>query len=218
MVNKDFIIVLAWPELMVQVPGSWYDFFFRKTGKVRGGHSALILVNTNTKRLYYMDNGRYHCPLGYSRIRDEETDHDIRISLLADIQNGEIQNIRQILTETINKKANHGEGTLYASVLPRVNFESSYFYAKEQQERGAIPYGPFVKNGTNCSRFVASTILHSTPPLITKLRLMFPFCIIPSPKRNVSTCNRNYYVLDKENYKKINRNIFSGYLKGIERR
>jgi hypothetical protein len=72
MVNKDFIIVLAWPELMCKLPGSWYDFFFRKTGKVRGGHSAIILVNSRNKRLYYMDNGRYHSPIGYSRIRDEE--------------------------------------------------------------------------------------------------------------------------------------------------
>ena len=90
MVNKDFIIVLAWPELMCKLPGSWYDFFFRKTGKVRGGHSAIILVNSRNKRLYYMDNGRYHSPIGYSRIRDEETDHDIKISLLAKIKNDEI--------------------------------------------------------------------------------------------------------------------------------
>jgi hypothetical protein len=216
--NNDFIIVLAWPELMVQGPGSWYDFLFGKERKVRGGHSALILVNSITKRLHYMDNGRYHCPLGYSRVRDEETDHDVKISLLADIQNEEIQNIEEILNETAHKKANHGEGTLYASVLADVNFKSAYFYAKKIQERGAIPYGPFVKNGTNCSRFVASTILHSFPPIITKLRLIFPCTIIPSAKRNVSTCNRNYYVVDKKECKKINRNIISGYFKSIERR
>ena len=217
MENKDFIIVLAWPELMCKLPGSWYDFFFRKTGKVRGGHSAIILVNSRNKRLYYMDNGRYHSPIGYSRIRDEETDHDIKISLLAKIKNDEIFNIEEILKETFNKKANHGEGTLYASILSRVNFQLAYSYAKEIQARGAIPYGPFVINGTNCSRFVASTIINSSPSFITKLRLKYPYCIIPSPKRNVSTCNRNYYVVDNKSCMKINRNILAGYFKGIER-
>ena len=47
---------------------------------------------------------------------------------------------------------------------------------------------------------------------------MFPYCIIPTPKRNVSICNKNYYVVDKESCKKIKRNLFNGYLKGIERR
>ena len=121
------------------------------------------------------------------------------------------------LKETFNKKANHGEGTLYASILSRVNFQLAYSYAKEIQARGAIPYGPFVINGTNCSRFVASTIINSSPSFITKLRLKYPYCIIPSPKRNVSTCNRNYYVVDNKSCMKINRNILTGYFKGIER-
>ena len=218
MANKDFIIILAWPELMCKLPGSWYDFFFRKTGEVRGGHSAIILVDASSRRLYYMDNGRYHSPIGYSRVRDEETDHDIKISLLAKINNDEILNIEEILKETFYKKANHGGGTLYASILSGINFQSAYEYAKKIQARGAIPYGPFIINGINCSRFVASTIIHSSPPLITKLRLKYPYCIIPSPKRNVSTCNRNYYAVDDKSCIKINRNIIAGYLKGIERR
>ena len=34
-----------------------------------------------------MDNGRYHTPIGYYRIRDDKTDHDVKIPLLAKIKN-----------------------------------------------------------------------------------------------------------------------------------
>ena len=217
MKNKDFIIVLAWPEGMVTASGAWNDKFFSKNGKYRVGHAALILVDSNSKKLYYMDNGRYHAPKGYSRIRDEKTDHDVKMSMLAEIKDGEILNIEEILKETAKKKANHGEGTLYASILSEVNFQSAYSYAKKQQDKGAIPYGPFIFNGTNCSRFVASTIINANPPLITKLRLKFPFCIVPSPKRNVSICNKNYYVVNNSLFKKVNRNFLTGYFKSIER-
>ena len=53
--QKDFIIVLAWPEGMVSASNSWYDRFFSKNNKYRVGHSAIILLNTETKKLYYFD-------------------------------------------------------------------------------------------------------------------------------------------------------------------
>ena len=99
MINKDFIITLAWPEGMVTASDSWYDRFFSKNGKYRVGHSALILVNSETKKLHYMDFGRYHTPKGYGRVRDE-TDPDVGIPLLAEIKNNEILNIDTILKET----------------------------------------------------------------------------------------------------------------------
>ena len=68
------------------------------------------------------------------------------------------------------------------------------------------------------SRFVSSTIQHSNPNFLKKLRLRFPFCFTPSPKRNVSICNRNYYYTDTNSCIKINRNIFSGYFKSIEKK
>ena len=126
-------------------------------------------------------------------------------------------NMDAILLHLAKMKATHGEGKLYASLLTNVDFDNAFATAKNIQNKGLFLYGPFVRSGINCSRFVASTILHSTPPLITKLRLMFPFCIIPSPKRNVSTCNRNYYVVDNKSCMKINRNILAGYFKGVER-
>ena len=217
-INKDFIIALAWPEGMCKTAGSWYDFIFGKKREMRGGHAAIVLVNSITKKLYYMDNGRYHTPLGFARIRDEETDWDVKINIKAEINSDTIINIDQILLEISNNSSNHGDGTLYASVLNNISFDNAYSYAKKHQRKGAIPYGPFIINGFNCSRFVASTIIHSSPPFITKIRLMLPCTLIPTPKRNISICNKNYYVVDKESCQRIKRNLFNGYLKGIERR
>ena len=61
----DYIIPLAWPNLMVISAGSWYDFITRalgitKNGKYRAGHSAFLLVNSKTGKIFYFDFGRYH--------------------------------------------------------------------------------------------------------------------------------------------------------------
>lgn len=229
--QNDFIIMLAWPELMVRNPNSWYDWFFDHNGKYtfdkifgkkittryRGGHSALILVNAKNNKLHYFDNGRYHTPFGFGRIRDAETDPDVGISFKAEIEDGEIKNIDDILIDAAKKKANHGEGTLYASVLYNIDFNLAFLYAKKIQNKDAIKYGPFVFNGTNCSRFTCSVAINSNPNLLKKIRLMFPCTVMPSPKRNISICNKNFYVVKNDICKKINRNIISGYFKSIER-
>ena len=170
MINSDFIIVLAWPEGEVIAAGAWYDSLCSTNGKYRVGHSAIILVNSENKKLYYFDFGRYHTPIGFGRVRDEETDPDISIPISAEIKENKINNIEKILLHTANKKANHGEGKLYASVLQNINFISAYKFAKSIQEKGIIPYGPFVLKGSNCSRFVSSIIRKSNPSLIKSLR------------------------------------------------
>ena len=77
--QKDFIITMAWPEGMVAATGSWYDKFASKNGKYRVGHSALILIDSKTKKACYFDFGRYHTPKGYGRVRDFETDADVNL-------------------------------------------------------------------------------------------------------------------------------------------
>lgn len=218
MINSDFIIVLAWPEGETTAAGAWYDSFCATNGKYRVGHSALILINSENKELLYFDFGRYHTPTGFGRVRDKETDPDIGIPISAEIEDNRIKNIEEILVHIKNKKANHGEGKLYASVLKNVNFISSYKFAKKIQEKGIIPYGPFVPKGSNCSRFVSATIRKSNPSLIKNLRLQFPFSLSPSPKRNVSISNNNYYVIEKNKFEKIKRNKINGYFRGIERK
>lgn len=215
---KDFIIILAWPEGLCEPAGSWYDKFFAKNGKYRVGHSALALVSSESGKIHYLDFGRYHTPVGFGRIRDTETDPDVEIKQKAIIKADKVSNIEDILIEISNNKSYHGEGALYASVISGINCVKALKYAKKWQEKGAIPYGPFIINGTNCSRFVSIISRQSDPSFFKKLRLKFPFCISPSPKRNVSIGNRNYYIVRKKNCIKINRSTLRAYFSGIEKR
>ena len=216
--GKDFIIILAWPEGLCEPAGSWYDKFFAKNGKYRVGHSALALVDSVTSKIQYLDFGRYHTPDGFGRIRDAETDPDAGIKQKAIINGDKINNIEEILVAISNNKSYHGEGALYASVISDVNCSDAFNYAKNWQKKGAIPYGPFVRNGTNCSRFVATISRKAEPSFLKKLRLKFPFTISPSPKRNISISNTNYYIVREHKCIKINRSTLKAYFSGIEKK
>ena len=215
--QNDFIIVLAWPEGMVAAAGGWYDKVLSTNGKYRVGHSALILVNTATNQLNYFDFGRYHSPFGFGRVRDLETDPDISLKSKPIISGNSIDNIMEILLEISNLKATHGHGTLYASILKNIDFNKAYEKAKEMQNMGLISYGPVVLTGTNCSRFVASIMRASKPHWLTKLRLTLPFCLSPSPKRNISIANSSYHVVNMKNYRQINKSYIKAYFSSIER-
>ena len=215
--QNDFIIALAWPEGMVACTNSWYDKFFSTNGKYRVGHSAVVLVERVSGKLYYFDFGRYHSPKKFGRVRDVETDHDVAIKTLAEIKDNKIVNLKVILKEIKNNASFHGEGTLYASILNDVSFEKAYRYAKKTQEKGLISYGPFVYNGTNCSRFVASVMRSSSPTFIKNARLKLPFCISPSPKRNVGIANSDFYKIGIDSFKEVKRNRLESYLKSIEK-
>ena len=80
-----------------------------------------------------------------------------------------------------------------------------------------LPYGPLVRPGTNCSRFVAKVIKASGPSFVKKLRLNYPFCISPSPKRNVCITNHHYYVVDNNNCIKVKKSRLKSYFTSIER-
>ena len=215
--KNDFIITLAWPEGLVTASGAWYDKIASKNGIYRVGLSALALVDSGTCKIYYFDFGRYHTPDGFGRIRDAETDPDAGIKQKAKINGEKINNIEEILVAISNNKSYHGEGTLYSSVISGVNCITALDYAKKWQEKGVIPYGPFIRNGTNCSRFVATISRKAEPSFFKKLRLKFPFCISPSPKRNVSIANTNYYIVKEHKCQKINRSTLRAYFSGIEK-
>ena len=217
MMQKDFIIVLAWPEGMVAAAGGWYDKVLSNNGQYRVGHSALILVNATTNELNYFDFGRYHSPFGFGRVRDLETDPDISLKSKPIISGNSIHNIEEILLEIFNLKATHGHGSVYASILKNIDFNKAYKKAKEIQNMGLISYGPVVLSGTNCSRFVTTIMLASKPIWLTRLRLKYPFCLSPSPKRNISIANSNYHVVSMKNYRQINKSYMKAYFTSIER-
>ncbi|MEC7646606.1 MAG: DUF6695 family protein [Bacteroidota bacterium] len=213
--QKDFIIVLAWPEGEVFGAGSWYDKIFASNGKYRVGHSAIILINNKTEEAHYFDFGRYHTPEGFGRVRDKETDPDITFPKIR-IKEHKILKLEEFLIVVSQMKPTHGKGKLYASVVNKVDFKKAYFYAKKTQEKGMLKYGPFTQQGTNCSRFSASVIRKANPSFIKRLRLRFPFCISPSPKRNISIANNNYYIIENNQCTYIEKTQLKAYFSSIE--
>ena len=213
--QKDFIIVLAWPEGMVFGANAWYDKIFASNNKYRAGHSAVVLIESKTGKTEYFDFGRYHTPKGFGRVRDKETDPDLTLPE-AIILEKKINNIDDILLAIAKMKSTHGEGKLYASIISGINFQKGFRYAKKIQSEGMLPYGPFVISGTNCSRFSAMVIRKSNPGTLKKIRLRFPFCISPSPKRNVSIANHKYYLIDKGPPKEIIKTKLESYFTSIE--
>ena len=213
--QNDFIITLAWPEGMVTAPDSWYDKIASKNGKYRAGHSAIALINTTTQKVHYFDFGRYHTPECYGRVRDIETDPDLTV-IDAIIANGEVQNMDAILLHLAKMKATHGEGKLYASLLTNVDFDKAFATAKNIQNKGLLLYGPFVRSGINCSRFVAAVLKASGPSVIKRIRLKYPFCISPSPKRNVCITNHHYYVVENQKCIEVKKSKLQAYFSSIE--
>lgn len=214
--KNNFIITLAWPNGMVVAAGAWYDKLLSNNGQYRAGHSAIVLINSEKKSSHYFDFGRYHTPNGYGRVRDVETDHCLAF-VDPIIKNEEILNIEDLLIQLSENKATLGEGKMYASVIPNSNFENAFYTAKSIQKKEMLAYGPFVKNGTNCSRFVATVIKSSGLSFIKKMRFKYPFCISPSPKRNVCISNHHYYVVENKKCIKVKKSKLKAYFSTIEK-
>ncbi len=125
-------------------------------------------------------------------------------------------NMYAILLHLAKMKATHGEGKLYASLLTNVDFNNAFATAKNIQNKGLLLYGPFVRSGTNCSRFVAAVIKASGPSFIKRIRLKYPFCISPSTKRNVCIANHNYYVVNSQKCIEVKKSKLQAYFSSIE--
>lgn len=190
--HTGFSIALAWPQTYCKQPGSWYDPVTRLLGinrnhYYRAGHAALVLVDIQNTICHYFDFGRYHTPFKHGRVRSAETDHDLKMYTVPEISSDKktIVNFHEILNELQNNPACHGEGTLYASYIG-INFEASMNRALGLQNESPIPYGPFVRGGSNCSRFVNTAILSGKPDRYSRLRLMYFQPFTPTPLNNVN--------------------------------
>ncbi|MFW5757221.1 MAG: DUF6695 family protein [Bacteroidota bacterium] len=189
--KTGIVIALAWPQTWCRQANSWYDpiLYFAGINKnhfYRAGHSALVLIKKETGKCYYFDFGRYHAPFNYGRVRSAFTDHDLTIPFCAKLSDNEktISNYEEILHFLQKNISCHGNGNLYAS-YSEINFEAAFAKAKEMQNKSPIIYGPFIKGGTNCSRFTYSVIRAGKPPLKNLWRLKYLMPFTPSPMSNV---------------------------------
>lgn len=197
-----FAIAIAWPETYCKQSGYWYDRISNLLGLsenyyYKAGHAALVLIDSQNKECHYFDYGRYHTPFQHGRVRSALTDHGLAIKTIPVISdNGrKIENFNDILTELQKNSECHGEGKLYASYC-RINFQKAFTKANKLQQKSPIPYGPFKYKGSNCSRFVNTSILAGKPnwKFSFKLNYLVPFT--PTPLNNVNSLS-NKIVLSK---------------------
>lgn len=199
--HTGFAIALAWPRTACKQAGAWYDGLmdllgFSKAHYYRVGHAAVVLIESGNGNCHYFDFGRYHAPFGHGRVRDAETDHELRMKSKAifSASGNELLNFEEILEELCNNDACHGTGDLHASYT-KINFEKAFAFARKMQEKSPWKYGPFTWNGTNCSRFVRSVLLSGEPALAEKIRLSVPLSLTPAPSGNVN-CLKNKIVME----------------------
>lgn len=203
-VYDGIAIAIAWPETLCKQAGSWYDMplmwlGLNKNHYYKVGHAAVVLIDIQTKVCHYFDFGRYHAPFQHGRVRSCYTDHDLEMKTEAIIKNGKLLNYKDILIELYNNEACHGSGDLHASYC-LINFSSAYEKATQMQSLSPIRYGPFLPNGTNCSRFVNAILLSGKPNIINRILLIAPKTLTPTPIGNVRSLKNRLSVGEINNY------------------
>jgi len=194
--HDGIAIAIAWPETLCKQAGAWYDIIFKllrvnKNSYYKVGHAAVVLIEKKSGDCHYFDFGRYHTPFQSGRVRSVYTDHDLEIKTKANfLENGGLENFTDILIELAGNKSCHGSGDLHASYC-HINFNKAFSKATKMEALSPIPYGPFIPNGTNCSRFVNTTILAGKPKLLHRFLLAYPKTFSPTPIGNVYALN-NY--------------------------
>ncbi|MBK9254269.1 MAG: hypothetical protein IPM42_02150 [Saprospiraceae bacterium] len=190
-------IALAWPETKCRQAGAWYDTLMKwagvnKKGYYKVGHAAVVLISAQDGICHYFDFGRYHAPAGWGRVRDKETDHDLKIKLTAELShNLKLLNYKEIYSEIQSNDSCHGTGVLHSAYCP-VHFDRAFQTAVNIQDSSPHKYGPFVLSGTNCSRFVRTVILAGNPTPKMALPLSIPPTITPSPMTNIYALSNRF--------------------------
>lgn len=208
MKNDGVILTLAYPDTVVRISDEWYLPYLRYIGVgkkdyIRAGHAALVLIDKTTGVLEYYDFGRYIVPKSIGRVRGKETDNELEFPIVAKLQGDKILNLDEILKFlATNPKLTHGEGKLVASVCKSVNYNKARAYIREMQELYFIRYGAFVKEASNCSRFVTDVLIASTTDENIRRKLQKSKWFTPSTVGNVllsNTENSTFKVCEKGN-------------------
>jgi len=229
MTNSGIILTLAYPETIVMVADEWYSPYMRyfgigKKDYVRAGHAALVLINKTTGILEYHDFGRYITPIPNGRVRGKDTDHELDFPIKAEIKEGKIKNLDEILEFlATHPKLTHGDGKLIASVCNAIDYDKARSHITRMQNRHFIRYAAFIKDGCNCARFVTDSLIASVTDFKMKKRLKQSKWFTPSTIGNVviaDTENHVYEVSEKgeisayqSSVKKDNRRYFLDRLK-----
>lgn len=219
--SNGIIVILSYPDTVVR-PAYWEPFsnFWTKLGigskhAVQAGHAALLLLEKGKPEINYFDFGRYITSYGNGRVRCQETDPELEIPIKAEFKNGEFINLKEVLLwlEKHPEKT-HGDGRLIATVSTDIDYKLALQFIQELIKKKEIPYGVFVKKGSNCARFVTDTLIASLTNKKIKLHLKTSNLLTPSPIGNVikaSTHKTIFHVYQQEIKHYKNRSILKEY-------
>lgn len=222
MINSDgIIVILSYPDTIVRPaywePSSkiWPLLGIGSKHAVQAGHAALLLIKKGQPKIQYYDFGRYITSYGNGRVRSQETDPELEIPIKAEFKNEALINLKEILLwlEKYPEKT-HGDGRLIASINTDIDYNLASQFINSYIQRKEIPYGVFVKNGSNCSRFVTDTLIASLTNKKIKLQLKTSNWVTPSPIGNVikATSNKTIYDVYQQEIKPYkNRSILKEY-------
>jgi hypothetical protein len=220
-VEDAIIVILSFPDTIVRPAYRefsskiWPKIGIGTKHAIKAGHSALLLIKKNEPEIKYFDFGRYMTSYGNGRVRSFETDPEIYIPLKAYFKNDTLTNLDDILLwlEKHPKKT-HGEGRLIASVNDQINYSNAIKFIYNLIDKKEFPYGAFIKNGTNCARFVTDTIINSCTKKSIKLKLKSSYFLTPSPIGNIlkgKTIEVVYNVKNQQIHEYKNRSILKEY-------
>ncbi len=204
--NSGIILTLAYPDTIVMIADEWYSSYLRylgvgKKNYVRAGHAALILINKQTGILEYHDFGRYITPEPNGRVRGSTTDGELEFPLKAIIEDGEIKNLNEILEFlATHPKLTHGDGKMVASVCDAIDYDKARSYITRMQKLEFIRYAAFIKDASNCARFVTDSLIASVTNARIKRKLIKSKGFTPSTVGNVliaNTKSETYEVSEK---------------------
>ena len=193
--NTGLMIVMAYPDTVVQVAEEWYSPLLRYVGVgkknyVKAGHAALVLIDKKSGVLEYHDFGRYITPEPNGRVRGARTDHELEFPFQAKIENNSIKNLDEILIYLGNNPdKTHGDGKLIASVCNKIDYIKAKTFINNQIDRGSFRYAAFKKESSNCARFVTSALIESVTDRLILNSLNKSLLFTPSTVGNVVRAN-----------------------------
>ncbi len=216
------LIIISYPDMLVHNTEAAYHNLIRVVGvggkkRTRAGHASFVIAKKNTPTFEHYDNGRYIAPVGYSRVRSAETDIEMLVDLEAKWEDGVLTNHKELLQWLYNNPDKTlSSGDIYATINYNVSYERVKDYIKEMLEEETMPYCPFLKDGTNCARFVSDAMSIGIIDDEVQQQISRIYRITPSGLSSVrsGTTDDNYYrvtpdsiYLTTENLKKTQRKL-----------
>jgi hypothetical protein len=218
---NGIIAILAYPDTVVR-PADWEFlskflpyFGIGSEHTIQAGHAAFLLIKKNNSEINYFDFGRYITTYKNGRVRSKETDPELVIPISAKFENGSLSNFKEILLWLEKHPGKtHGEGRLIASINENIDYEKAVKFINTLLHKKEIPYGAFIKKGSNCARFVSEALRESSSQKRIKTKLKVSTILTPSPIGNVlkgKTIKDIFHVYNGELKFYKNRSILKEY-------